>query len=40
MIDYSDKKWTNLTGGYKIKYNPVSILKKLEDGFDIKNSWK
>ncbi|MBI4147195.1 hypothetical protein HY494_00930 [Candidatus Woesearchaeota archaeon] len=40
MIEYSDKKWINLTGGYKIKYNPISILKKLEDGFDIKNSWE
>lgn len=40
MISLSDKKWTELMGGYKVKYNPLPILKKLEAGLDTQKCWK
>lgn len=39
MLSLDDDRWGNLTGGYRMKYDPRPLLSKLEDGPDTKTTW-
>ena len=32
MLDFSDKRWTEMEGGYGVKYDPRGALRRLEEG--------
>jgi hypothetical protein len=40
MMDYSDPKWKELKGGYKVPYDPTAALRNLESGKKIEAAWK
>src|SRR5216117_2283361 len=39
MLSLDDDRWDNLTGGYRMKYDPRPLLSKLENGRDTKATW-
>jgi len=40
MLNSYDPKWSELKGGYKLPYNPVSALRLLEAGVDSAKAWE
>jgi hypothetical protein len=40
MLNYDDPKWDSLPGGYKVPFNPVPALRKLEAGTDMEAAWE
>src|SRR5436190_1921802 len=39
MIDFDDKRWESLEGGYKIVYDPRPALRELESGSPVQPIW-
>lgn len=39
MLNYEDKKWNELDGGYGVPYNPVSALLDLERNNNPEDAW-
>ncbi len=39
MLSLEDPRWLELRGGYRIPYDPRTLLAKLEVGADLKGSW-
>src|SRR5436190_18917394 len=39
MIDFDDKRWEGLKGGYKIAYDPRPALRELESGNPVDPIW-
>jgi hypothetical protein len=39
MIDFDDKRWEGLNGGYKIVYDPRPALRELESGSPVEPIW-
>jgi hypothetical protein len=39
MLDLDDKRWNNLTGGYRIQFDPRPLLAKLETGSETAVTW-
>jgi hypothetical protein len=39
MLALNDEKWNSLLGGYRNIYNPISILKKIEEKGNIEAAW-
>jgi hypothetical protein len=39
MIKLDDINWGDMNGGYKIPYDPTSILKRLQNNFDDHEAW-
>jgi len=40
MLPLDDPKWEELRGGYRLPYNPSSVLKKLESNVEIAAAWE
>jgi hypothetical protein len=40
MLNYDDPRWETLRGGYKVPYNPVPTLRKLETGIAVQDAWE
>jgi hypothetical protein len=40
MLKLDDPLWAELKGGYKVNYNPVPALRKLEAGINVDEVWK
>lgn len=40
MLDYSDPKWKELKGGYKVAYDPTFALKNIEAGVRVEEAWE
>lgn len=40
MINYNDKRWCMLNGGYKTPYNPVNDFLRFENEIEFEQSWK
>ncbi len=40
VLDESDPRWGTLRGGYKVPYNPLPALKRLQDFPADQNAWK
>jgi hypothetical protein len=40
MLTLDDSRWADLTGGYRMKYDPRPLLAKLEDGLDTEATWQ
>lgn len=40
MQDFDDPKWSELMGGYKVPFNPVSALRRLEAGAETSEAWE
>jgi hypothetical protein len=40
MIDFDDKRWDGLKGGYKIIYDPRPALRELESGSPVESIWE
>jgi hypothetical protein len=40
MLSLDDPKWSELKGGYKVLYSPVSALRQLEAGVNTAEAWK
>jgi hypothetical protein len=39
MISLEDSRWSSMTGGYKMPFDPRPLLKKLETGSDTTEVW-
>ena len=39
MLSLDDNRWNNLTGGYRIQFDPRPLLAKLESGRDTATNW-
>jgi hypothetical protein len=39
MLSLDDERWNGLKGGYRIPFDPRPLLKKIESGTDLKNTW-
>jgi hypothetical protein len=39
MISFEDARWSNMTGGYKMPFDPRPLLKKLETASDTTEVW-
>jgi hypothetical protein len=39
MLNLDDDRWSNLTGGYQMPFDPRPLLAKLEAGQDIESTW-
>ena len=40
MLNFDDKRWTELKGGYRIPFDPRQLLHRLESGTDIQRCWQ
>jgi hypothetical protein len=40
MLSLDDKRWENLEGGYRIRFDPRSMLSKLETSNDTEAAWQ
>jgi hypothetical protein len=40
MLSLDDPRWTQMNGGYKVPFDPRSLLKRLETDHDIDSVWK
>jgi hypothetical protein len=40
MLDLDDKRWEDLKGGYRIRFDPRPLLLKLESGTDSEVVWR
>jgi hypothetical protein len=39
-MDFSDRRWIGLLGGYRVPYDPRDALRRLEEGKDIEDTWR
>jgi len=39
MFNFDDERWNGLKGGYRIPCDPRPLLKKVESGADLENTW-
>jgi len=39
MLSFDDEHWNGLKGGYRVPFDPRPLLRKIESGEDLKNTW-
>ena len=40
MLNVDDIRWTKLSGGYRVPYDPRAALRKLASGTEVSEAWK
>lgn len=40
MLSFSDERWSDLKGGYRLPFDPRPLLHKLEAGTDAEETWQ